>query len=494
MYENVYLGAKCSDPSFFKSYLGTKQGAVESPTLFNIFINDIPNIFDNSSCDPVNLCGKELNCLMYADDLVLISKSKSGLQKCLDCLGEYTNKWHLVVNIAKSKTMVVNSTGRLSKEQFIFLDNVLENVREYNYLGIVFSCSGSFEIAKQTLKDKGRKAMWKLRNILRGKNFGCEIPLKLFEQTVLPVLLYGAEIWSVLSDQRLKKDIDCDIESLCDIPQENIHMSFCKFVLGVGKNATHNGIIGELGRFPLYIEATVRLLKYFVRVKSAPNNSLLNVSYRESVRLHNTGGITWFSNVIRVLKRTNTLNLLLELNDRNVDKHCEHIREKLKERFNKKWKADMTTQRRDESNPKLRTYAKFKNNIEPEKYLKVIKDPDLRRALVKFRISAHNLHIEIGRYRPRQHRLKPEERKCQICNNDKIDDEFHCVMECLGSVEDRESLFENISLDMSTGDKWDLFIKTMKSEDDGTLLNLAKLVYKAQEIRNPKDKDTTPRP
>ena len=36
MYENVYLGAKCPSPSFFKSYLGTKQGAVESPTLFNI--------------------------------------------------------------------------------------------------------------------------------------------------------------------------------------------------------------------------------------------------------------------------------------------------------------------------------------------------------------------------------------------------------------------------------------------------------------------------
>ena len=176
MYESVYLGTKCENPSFFESFLGTKQGAVESPTMFNIFINDIPELFDDT-CDPAVLCDKAINCLMYADDLVLISRSKEGLQKCLNLLGEYTSNWHLTVNIKKSKVMVVNKNGHLSKEIFELSGKVLENVREYNYLGILFACSGSFTLARQNLKDRGYKAMWKLRSIIEGEVGGCEMPL-----------------------------------------------------------------------------------------------------------------------------------------------------------------------------------------------------------------------------------------------------------------------------------------------------------------------------
>ena len=38
------------------------------------------------------------NVLMYADDLVLMSVSKDGLQKCLDDVQIYCNKWKLKVN------------------------------------------------------------------------------------------------------------------------------------------------------------------------------------------------------------------------------------------------------------------------------------------------------------------------------------------------------------------------------------------------------------
>ena len=47
--------------------------------LFNFFVADIPDIFTDS-CDPVELHDFKLNCLLYADDLVLMSESASGLQ------------------------------------------------------------------------------------------------------------------------------------------------------------------------------------------------------------------------------------------------------------------------------------------------------------------------------------------------------------------------------------------------------------------------------
>lgn len=51
---------------FFQSCTGVKQGCNLSPSLFNIFINDISSLFSNS-CDPVQLGDSKINCLLYAD-------------------------------------------------------------------------------------------------------------------------------------------------------------------------------------------------------------------------------------------------------------------------------------------------------------------------------------------------------------------------------------------------------------------------------------------
>ncbi len=45
-----------------------------SPSLLNVFINDIPELLSTSNCDPVHLGNIKVNCLLYADDLVLLSQ------------------------------------------------------------------------------------------------------------------------------------------------------------------------------------------------------------------------------------------------------------------------------------------------------------------------------------------------------------------------------------------------------------------------------------
>ena len=65
--------------------LGLKQGDSFSPLLFVLFFDDIEKIFDNN-CDPVAILpdSNPLNHLIFADDMALISLSRSGLQHCLD--------------------------------------------------------------------------------------------------------------------------------------------------------------------------------------------------------------------------------------------------------------------------------------------------------------------------------------------------------------------------------------------------------------------------
>ena len=115
-----------------------------SPNLFKIFINDLPDYF--LSCpDPVKLPNKYLHCLMYADDVVILSESAAGLQNKLRKLENYCADWCLDVNIDKTKFIIFNKA--IIKSTFKFQNEFIECVKSYRYLGLYFSASGSFSYA-----------------------------------------------------------------------------------------------------------------------------------------------------------------------------------------------------------------------------------------------------------------------------------------------------------------------------------------------------------
>ena len=59
--------------------------------------------FDENKCDPAKLITENVSCLLYADDLVLVSESATGLQNCLDNLNKYIQRWKLSINFSKNK-------------------------------------------------------------------------------------------------------------------------------------------------------------------------------------------------------------------------------------------------------------------------------------------------------------------------------------------------------------------------------------------------------
>ena len=136
MYSNVLYRIKVdgflSPP--IKSNVGVKQGCVLSPLLFNLFLSDLPDIF-TPECDPIKLHDTVLNCLMFADDLVIISQSATGLQKCLNNLQQYCSKWCLTINIDKTKIIIFSKCGYIvSRNTFYIYDQPLEIVKKYCYL------------------------------------------------------------------------------------------------------------------------------------------------------------------------------------------------------------------------------------------------------------------------------------------------------------------------------------------------------------------------
>ena len=64
---------------------GVQEGCILIPLLFNLYISDLSSAFDNTLWDPFVLPnGAKINYLFYADDLIILSRSKTGLQNCLD--------------------------------------------------------------------------------------------------------------------------------------------------------------------------------------------------------------------------------------------------------------------------------------------------------------------------------------------------------------------------------------------------------------------------
>ena len=81
----------------FLTTIGVKQGCVFSPILFNIFIDKINGILDES-CDPVKLNNLDLNCLLWADDFVLFSQTAEGLKNSINKTKKFYDSLGLKIN------------------------------------------------------------------------------------------------------------------------------------------------------------------------------------------------------------------------------------------------------------------------------------------------------------------------------------------------------------------------------------------------------------
>ena len=190
----IKIGDKISPT--FSATNGLKQGCCLSPLLSNIFQNDLHDIFDER-CDPIAIGSVILNSISWADDLILISKSKEGLQRCLNLLFLYCKKWGLEVNADKTKTMVFSKQADKTTT-FNFNNIPLKNVQDMVYLGFNFSYNGNIQSIMCDRISKSKKVAGMVLSALRtNKNISTKLALGIYDKQIAPVLMYGCAIWSV---------------------------------------------------------------------------------------------------------------------------------------------------------------------------------------------------------------------------------------------------------------------------------------------------------
>ena len=291
MYSNINLSVQLNKTlsPMFKSRIGVWQGDNLSPTLFNIYVNEIPLLFDDS-CLPARFGDMKIAALLYADDLVLFSESNEGLQRAIDKLSVFCENWALNINTEKSKLMCVNTSLTKTPPSIHLRGVPLQVVNSYKYLGLEISDDGKALLTMQDLYHRALKVYFKLARSIQPLPKP-KILFHLFDHIIKPVLLYACEIWTPLNLEyrlannpqtaaaqfinNIKQNFPLE-HKFCETsnPIEKLHLKFCRFVLGVHSKTTNLAIYGETGRYPLYIDQIVQCVKYYNHLQNSENRLL----------------------------------------------------------------------------------------------------------------------------------------------------------------------------------------------------------------------------
>ena len=152
----VKRGGKLSP--MIPSLTGVNQGGAASGILFRKYLQDLDEYLkkDAGVCIGETLVAH----LLWADDLVLFSNTKKGIQKQLNGLKHFCANNRMIVNEAKTKLMIF---GKKCTGDIIFNEKKIELANEYKYLGNIIrstekSIQDMFSINYSYLCDRANRA------------------------------------------------------------------------------------------------------------------------------------------------------------------------------------------------------------------------------------------------------------------------------------------------------------------------------------------------
>ena len=451
----VKIGNKFSPP--FKTTRGVRQGCVLSPLLFNIFLADIQETFDTCGDSP-NLNGQDISCLIWADDILILSETEEGLQKKLDSLGAYCKVNKLKVNTDKTKIMTFTKSGKLLHRHFYYGKKKLENVREYKYLGFIVTPSGETRTGLEDLRVRALRAIAKIRKSL-GPLFQQNIwnSLHLYNYMVRPILLYVSDFWGALKHPN-------------NSPIERVHLSFMKQLLGVRRQTNTSAVYLELNTVPLLLHARKSAVKNWDRIRQNRCNSLLIATYEEAVREN----LQWISSIKHLFGSSGLLEVYHSQEEATEEKSTPWnlLLIRLTEQFHQLAMEDI-----NKEGGKLQLYKILKTTPHHEKYLSDIQNIRHRTAMTRLRLSSHNLNIETGRHTGTDR----ADRLCTLCKNG-IEDETHFLITCPMYEDLRLTHLSDFSHILTDNTKSDHEKATMLLKNEN-IKPIAKFVYNAFETR-----------
>ena len=165
---------------------GVPQGSVLGPILFLIYINDLDGAIEN-----VSMIKK------FADDtklskLITSERDREELQRALDDLCNWADKWGMAFNIDKCKVMHVGHNN--PRYQYKMMGKILQSTEEEKDIGVTISAS--LKPGAQCRK-AARTAQTVLAQVSRAFHFrDRHVFVRLYKTYVRPHLEFSVPAWS----------------------------------------------------------------------------------------------------------------------------------------------------------------------------------------------------------------------------------------------------------------------------------------------------------
>ena len=445
---------------YFDCSIGTRQGCILSPFLFSLNMNELLEMLKCFDCkdEHVNEYAQNIMLLMYADDIAQGSCMVKDLQRMIDVLGEFCDKWGLQLNMKKTQIVVFRKNGAIRDyEKWFFKDGNIMTVPFYKYLGLLLTSNLNWRKSVYTLSVQAKKALAMVtRYSVKCGGLPVKVAFELFDKAIVPIMMYGSEIWGYMQYKAL----------------EDVHIQFCKRVLGLSNHAANKASLGECGRYPVVIFTYKRCISYWLKILEMPSSRYVKNCYLMLKNLDENGRNTWASSVRMLLYHYGFGIVWMEQGVGDKALFLKNFLTRLKDCHVQDWHRDIN------NSSKLSIYCTYKSMLEPEMYLDVVDIWKFRRSLTKFRVSCHNLEIEKGRHEG----ILLENRICKFCEamgRVVIEDEFHFLLCC--------PLYEDIRMQYLEYDEsnpqYESFISIMSTKSREKITKLSKFIYYAFKVR-----------
>jgi hypothetical protein len=402
----IKLNGMLSD--WFPTLSGVRQGDSSSPTIFAFFINDLVEGL-NTLNKGIYIDGTHVCCLLYADDILLLSENETDMQKMLDFLFEWCRKWRLKVNYTKSQSIHFRNRGKQrSNYEFKIGNQIVEYTDVYRYLGVHLHEHLDFSCTAEILSQAGGRALGAvISKIQNHKSVGYKTYSKLYYSCVVPVLDYCSSVWGFKTFNKI----------------DMIQNRAIRYFLGVHKFTPILSLNGDMGWIITKHRRWVNMIRLWNRIVKMNNSRLTRKIFDYDYR---SNGNTWCSEIKQILCEVN----LSAHYDTKTAADLKEVEDILFSKYKEEWSNNIKTV------SKLRTYIKFKSDYNTEKYLLANLTKVERSHLAQFRCGILPLRVETGRFVG----LNQNDRLCQICHNNEVEDESHFLLKCSAYQDIRDNL------------------------------------------------------